>query len=78
LLNGFGVDNIEDQRLLNGILQRRNCPNTVYKYQAARNFDFRSGQPDKSLETIFDVIEVKLLFFAFSSIPNFMFITLGQ
>lgn len=65
LLNGFGVDNIEDQRLLNRILQKYNCPNTVYKYQAVRNFDFRSGLPENSLETILDVIEVCGPFFAF-------------
>lgn len=61
LLNGFGVDNTDDQRFLQTILKNHRCNNTVYKYQAVRDFNYISGTPDKSLQTILDVIEV--LFF---------------
>lgn len=58
ILNSFCVENDQDYRQLQSILQKHRCQAGIYKYRAKKDFDFSSGQPAKNLRTILDVLQV--------------------
>lgn len=57
-LNSFGVENVQDQRLLLGILKKNRCQCSIFKYEN-RSFDFQRGEASEQFTTVYRCLVVK-------------------